>query len=290
VLNKKVPNLIIYIILVSLVSLFLSSCSPKYDLTVQANPVNSGTVTPNSGTFDSGVAITLNAQPASGYRFDYWSGDATGTSNPLNTTIDSAKNIIANFKAQYTINVSVSPESGGTVTPMSGKYDDGESVQLSAKPATGYRFSYWSGDATGTANDITVLMNNNKTITANFIRLLTFGVIGNGQDIWVNFPDLVEGYYVSFYLAFGAPHNFTGFSEEVKHSENGKLIWHLQYIFDNITRRDGDVDYFDWEVIIYSTTSEETWHHVGRFYNIIYDGNHIVSFKAVIDGKNYSYP
>ena len=42
-------------------------------------------------------------------------------------------------------------------------------------PGTGFRFTSWSGDASGSANPVTVVMNTSKTVTASFaaIPLLT---------------------------------------------------------------------------------------------------------------------
>ena len=47
-------------------------------------------------------------------------------------------------------------------------YLEGTVVTLTAVPASGYQFVNWSGDASGTANPTTVLMNKSKTVTANF--------------------------------------------------------------------------------------------------------------------------
>ncbi len=48
---------------------------------------------------------------------------------------------------------------------------DGESVTLTANPAAGYAFSYWSGDHIGTSNPATVVMDSNKTVYAHFTEL-----------------------------------------------------------------------------------------------------------------------
>ncbi|MDQ4139347.1 MAG: T9SS type A sorting domain-containing protein, partial [Bacteroidota bacterium] len=70
----------------------------------------------------------------------------------------------------YNLNVSAT---NGTVTksPNQTSYASGTNVQLTATPATGYRFSGWSGDASGTTNPITVSMTGDKNITANFIQV-----------------------------------------------------------------------------------------------------------------------
>ena len=64
--------------------------------TVSTSTNGSGTVT-GGGSYSAGSVISLTASPSSGYQFDGWSGDASGTSNPLNVTVNSNLNIIANF-------------------------------------------------------------------------------------------------------------------------------------------------------------------------------------------------
>jgi hypothetical protein len=160
----------LFTILVGLaISISLLSCNPaQYDLRTTTNPNEGGTITPNNGAFAEGTEVTFTAQPAPGYRFDHWGGDVAGTSNPLNVVMDDAKDIIAYFKAQYALDISINPGNGGMVTPSEGIYDVGTEIELMAQPTPGYNFDHWSGDATGTADNITILMNYNKIITANF--------------------------------------------------------------------------------------------------------------------------
>jgi uncharacterized repeat protein (TIGR02543 family) len=50
-----------------------------------------------SGNYQIGATATLNASPIPGYVFACWSGDATGTDNPLSILMDADKNVIASF-------------------------------------------------------------------------------------------------------------------------------------------------------------------------------------------------
>ena len=70
----------------------------------------------------------------------------------------------------YTLTTSASPSAGGSVSTNPGgtSFASGTQVTLTATPASGYTFSGWSGDATGTATSVTVTMDSNKTVTANF--------------------------------------------------------------------------------------------------------------------------
>ncbi len=69
----------------------------------------------------------------------------------------------------YSLNVTVSPDASyGSVDPASGTYKKGTSVTITATPNTGYTFSGWSGDTTATNNPLTIVMNRDMNITANF--------------------------------------------------------------------------------------------------------------------------
>ncbi|HBL75996.1 MAG: hypothetical protein A2W90_11305 [Bacteroidetes bacterium GWF2_42_66] len=159
-----------------------------YTLNVTAN---NGTVVrnPNQATYNGGTTVQLTATPNAGYTFTSWSGDATGSTNPLTVTMNADKNITANFTLNvYTLNVIAN---NGTVVknPNQATYDSGTTVQLTATPNAGYTFTSWSGDATGSTNPLTVTMNANKNITANFtLNTYTLNVIANNGTVLRN-PD-----------------------------------------------------------------------------------------------------
>ena len=104
----------------------------------------------------------MTAIPATGYHFTGWSGDLTGSTNPATVTMDANKNITANFAINtYTLTVNAT---NGTVTknPNQATYDSNQRVQLTATPATGYHFTGWSGDLTGSTNPATVTMDSEQ--------------------------------------------------------------------------------------------------------------------------------
>jgi len=129
---------------------------------------------PDQPTYNHGTNVVLTATPAAGYIFSSWSGDATGTTNPITVNMTSNKTVTANFTAipanQYTLTVNAV---NGSVAKVADQptYASGSNVVLTATPAAGYAFSSWSGDATGSVNPLTVTMNANKNITANFTAL-----------------------------------------------------------------------------------------------------------------------
>src|SRR5205814_4994476 len=94
----------------------LSTATNVYPLAVQAAPSQGGSIQKSSSSLcqDLGSQVTLTAVPATNYGFTGWSGDASGTSNPLTVTMDAAKNITANF-ATYGLTTQVSPAGSGSV-------------------------------------------------------------------------------------------------------------------------------------------------------------------------------
>jgi uncharacterized repeat protein (TIGR02543 family) len=148
-----------------------------YTLTAGVSAAGGGTVSmsPNLAKHDSGTTVSVTATPDSGYTFAGWAGSVSGTANPAFVIMDGNKELTANFQeitpdAKYKLTVSISPAGGGTVSasPDSAEYALGTPVTVSAVPADGYTFTGWSGGATGTANPVTVVMNGDKAVTANF--------------------------------------------------------------------------------------------------------------------------
>ncbi|MBN1351492.1 carbohydrate binding domain-containing protein [candidate division KSB1 bacterium] len=72
----------------------------------------------------------------------------------------------------YTLTVSASPSSGGSVSknPDKTQYAHLEQVQLTANSASGYLFDHWSGAVSGSSNPVTLTMDGNKTVTAYFVQ------------------------------------------------------------------------------------------------------------------------
>ena len=83
------------------------------------------------------------------------------------------------------LEVDVQPEGTGTTIPAEGihGYPDGTIVTVTAEPATGYVFSSWSGDCSGSGT-CQVTMSEDRSVTANFVLeeyTLTILTSGNGS-------------------------------------------------------------------------------------------------------------
>jgi len=96
---------------------------------------------------------------------------------------------------KYSLTIAVNGQ--GTTAPGTYKYKDGESVTITATPQSEWDFDNWSGDASGTNASISVTMNANKTVTANFslaqVTIFddTISIVSGGT--W--YRELEPGYY-----------------------------------------------------------------------------------------------
>ena len=162
---------------------------PTQTLSISPEPAN-GTVT-GAGTYDLGTTATLTATAAAGYLFTGWTGDASGMANPLSVVMDTSKTIGATFTTS-TKTLTVSPAVDGTISG-GGTFSHGATATLTATPAEGYVFDQWTGDASGTANPLSVTMDVNKTIEATFIQNNTDADndglpdrYETGTGVWIN--------------------------------------------------------------------------------------------------------
>jgi uncharacterized repeat protein (TIGR02543 family) len=185
---------------------FTQAAATDYVLTV--SDTGSGTVVVNPGasnctgscatSFASGTAVTLSAQPASGYAFDGWGGACSGTAT-CSVTMNQAQSVSAAFSkiAATDYSLVVSETGSGTVssspsgiscgTSCTGSYTSGTAVTLSAQPAAGYAFSGWSGACSGTGT-CAVTMSATKSVSATFVAApvsytLTVANPGSGGTI-----------------------------------------------------------------------------------------------------------
>ncbi|MCB1182878.1 DUF1349 domain-containing protein [bacterium] len=173
-----------------------------HTVTVAALPGAGGSVVldPPGGSYNAGTQVTVTAVPAVGYGFDAWSGDLAGSVNPQVVTVDGDKTINAGFAplAEYILTVNTTGQGSVVADPVQTTYYDGTPVALTATPDAGWVFSGWSGDLTGTANPDTVLMDDNRVVTATFTQIpsVVFADDFNGcalDPIWTVVDPLSDG-------------------------------------------------------------------------------------------------
>lgn len=171
-----------------LVLLAVISCKKDvyHTLEVSCNPSEGGTVSPSAESFLEGETVSIKATPSSEYLFEGWSGDASGSSNPLSIVMDSDKSIIANF-VKKTYSLAIEVEGNGHVEErlmgMKSDYESGSIVELTAVPDEYWKFDHWEGDITGTDNPKTVDVTGAKSVKAVFAKpqySLNVKIVGPG--------------------------------------------------------------------------------------------------------------
>jgi len=158
-------------------AVFEQEAPSSYELTLKSSPANAGTTTPSLGThsYSPGTVVSISAAAQPGYYFVSWSGDVADPNNASTTvTMNSDKTVTANFESgsqQHQLSIDVSPGGSGTTSPPVGiyTYNHDDVVSLSATPASGYEFDYWSGGvADSNSPSTTVTMDADKNIVAHF--------------------------------------------------------------------------------------------------------------------------
>jgi hypothetical protein len=150
------------------------------NIDTSVTPNNGGTVNPSGGSFKNGADVTLIATPAKYYEFAGWGGDVSDSTERITLKMNTDKNVVASFKKiMYNLQSNVNPLGGGTLDRSSGSFEAGNNIKIIATPASGYRFGDWGGSATGNSNQIDLFMDNNKNITANFIKQYTLKISSN---------------------------------------------------------------------------------------------------------------
>ncbi len=220
---------------------------PVYPIVATSAGGGSVSISPVAPGYLSNSVVTLTGNADPGWQFMYWTGDASGTNNPLNLVVNQP---LTNVHAVFgtTINAITSPPEGGSImrtpeatlfpfgtlvhvaavaqpgwlfglwehgdyndiievsitnlvpllvadfamfedlpqntfslalraigsgtvnkSPVLPYYDFNDVVSVSATPDPGFRFIGWSGNASGSTNPVSVIMNGHKTVTATFV-------------------------------------------------------------------------------------------------------------------------
>ena len=124
-----------------------------------------------------GISNLLYAYDGIGFRISRSSSPADYSNvQTSNVMVDTRPNVTLTTTAQH-----------GTVTGA-GDYAPDTTATVAATPAPGYLFAGWTGDATGTDNPLSVLMDADKTVAANFSP----DTNDDDGDGLTNFQEIVE--------------------------------------------------------------------------------------------------
>lgn len=93
-------QLVLFVGLTLLLANLVVGCSAQqtHVLNISVSPAGAGFVSCPSNEYEPNTQVTLTAIPSSGYTFDYWGGNFSGSSATITIVMDSDKSIIAYFK------------------------------------------------------------------------------------------------------------------------------------------------------------------------------------------------
>jgi len=115
------------------------------------------------------IALSSPQNGSSGTRYVFSSWSDSGAQSHTITAPSASTTYTANFTTRYSLTTAVTPSGGGTISPSGTNwYNSGQSVSVSATASSGYTFSSWSGDLSGSTNPASLTMNGLKAVTANF--------------------------------------------------------------------------------------------------------------------------
>jgi uncharacterized repeat protein (TIGR02543 family) len=161
--------------------------------TLTCTPVGNGKKC--AGDLAAATDVTLSASASTGYSFSGWAGACTGKGT-CKVKMSSAQSVQATFVADPVVSMTVtgsgaiaSTPSGlacagtnGATTPCSSSITAGTAYTLTATPASGYVFSGWTGDCTGSST-CSLTVDVDKTVTATFVpatQTLAVALTGSG--------------------------------------------------------------------------------------------------------------
>jgi hypothetical protein len=162
-------------------------------LIVAVSPSGSGTVS-GSGIACEGdcwevyalnATVVLTADAAPGFAFDSWTGCDSPAGASCTMTMSTDKTVAANFQPIATLDVVIAPAGGGTVTgsgincpgDCSETYPLNTAVALDAVANVGYAFDSWTGCDSPAGASCTMIMDADKTATANFRAVAVLVVV-----------------------------------------------------------------------------------------------------------------
>jgi len=108
---------------------FVNTPPTVYTLTVNLTGQGHVTLTPPGGQYLADTPVSLQATPAPGWAFTGWSGDLSGTANPVTLTMDSHKAVTATFTPP-------TPDVPTLLAPPNGTVTTTQALTLRWQPAT----------------------------------------------------------------------------------------------------------------------------------------------------------
>lgn len=108
----------------------------------------------------------------------------------------------------------------GQVTPAVREYKQGTEVTVTAVPDSGYKFINWSGDVNLEDNPVSVTMDSNITLTANYVRMFRLTTMAVNGKVDTTGGIFEENSEITLEALADSGFVFSGWSGDLKGSEN----------------------------------------------------------------------
>ncbi|MBN2563772.1 MAG: hypothetical protein JXQ75_22875, partial [Phycisphaerae bacterium] len=159
----------------------------EYTLTIYVTGNGSVGKNPDQATYNYGDNVQLTANAGTGWHFDHWENDLSGSNNPETITMYGNRTVTAVFvEDQYTLTINITGSGSVTKDPNQATYTYGDDVELTANAGTDWHFDHWEGGLTGSNNPDTITMYSNQTVTAVFVE--------DQDPLYISFPSGLPEY------------------------------------------------------------------------------------------------
>jgi hypothetical protein len=155
----------------------------QYYVTANLDPVAGGSVSVESGWFNSGTPFQSVASANSGWQFESWKGSGSGSYSGFGGNASAIVNAPLIETATFYPGLTITPSSKGSVsysggaitgsiqtaTPGTVFAPQGTTIQLIAKSKLFiYSFAGWTGSSVSSKNTVSIVLNSPLSISANF--------------------------------------------------------------------------------------------------------------------------
>ncbi|HEC76946.1 MAG TPA: hypothetical protein ENI33_06800, partial [Thermoplasmatales archaeon] len=173
---------------------FTTSPPVQYHINISISPENAGYVQLNPYSpdkiYEEGTVVTITATPHLGYDFSHWSGDISSNESTIQVTMDSDKNIIANFVEVYPSTVYVDDDYNESTSGWGydhfSKITDG--INGVASGGTVYVYEGLYEESIGMTKELSIISLNG---TANTI------IKASGQNaVTMSYPCTLDGFTI----------------------------------------------------------------------------------------------
>lgn len=234
---------------------------PQLSLSGEIYKLQSGSTAIDNAAIEELVTNDIDGQPR-GTSLDIGADEYSGaniTYGPLDGT-KVGPGIVQELK-KYSLSTSVIGVGSIILDPSGGIYNASSVVTITATPGAGYQFNSWSGGVNGNTNSLSVTMNENKSITANFTPVSPILKI---DTVWATADDgnvaanTLDNNLTTRWSAKDGPHSITFKLHSICNVDYLMIAWFSGNIrssyFDIAVSKDGET----WTTVLTGTSNGTT--------------------------------